>query len=91
MTTQQKVEIEEISKGFARGLGIDLKGSGWLVSDPLSAYLNACGFKNTLSQLPANEKHPLILVMKFLDGTQFIPAGSDLNIEGAKDWLWIDK
>ena len=52
--------------------------------------MNFCGCENTLKQLPANKKHPQILIMEFKDGTQFIPAGSDLQIEGAKDWMWID-
>jgi len=47
--------------------------------DPLSGYLNICGYENTLSQMPAEENCPLILVMTFKDGTdEFIPAGSDL-------------
>lgn len=28
--------------------------------------------------------------MTFTDGTKFIPAGSDLPLNGATDWLWIE-
>lgn len=93
MTQKRKDEITEISKEFHSGM-IDLfptiAGSGWMVVDPLSAYLNTCGFLNTLVQLPTNEERPLILVMQFSDGTQFIPAGSDLPMDGVTDWLWIN-
>jgi len=93
MKIEQKIEIEKISKEFALGFKPDIeeiKGSGWLIVDPLSGYLNACGFENTLKEMPENDEHPQILVMTFKDGTQFIPAGSDLNLKGATDWLWIN-
>jgi hypothetical protein len=94
MTTELKNEIENISKEFTKGMGIEIKGSTWLVVDPLSAYLNACGYKNELKQLPEKEKRPLVLMIIFEDGTQFIPAGSDLNNNGITsmtDWFWLDK
>lgn len=91
MKTKDKIEIEEISKEFAKGLGIELKGSGWLIVDPLSSFLTVCGFPNTLSEIPAKDNQQQVLIMTFKDGTQFIPAGSDLPQSGAKDWLWLDK
>lgn len=92
MTPKEKQEIELICKEFTKGLDMgEISGSGWVIVDPLSAYLNACKIENTLQQLPANDKHPLILIMTFKDGTQLIPAGSDTGIEGAADWQWIDK
>lgn len=48
MTNKHKEEIEQISREFTKGLGMEIKGSGWMVVDPLSGYLNACGFKNKL-------------------------------------------
>jgi hypothetical protein len=89
MTEEKQKEITHISKEFARGLKIEVKGSGWLIADPLSGYLNFCGHKNVLQELPACEQHPQILIMTFEDGSQFIPAGSDLPFKGATDWLWI--
>ena len=92
MTNEQKIEIEKISKEFTSGFKPEIeeiKSSGWLIVDPLSAYLNACGFENTLKEMPANDKHPQILVMTFDDGTQFIPAGSDLPFKNAPDWMWL--
>lgn len=92
MTEQQKKEIEKIAKEFASGfkdtIG-EIAGSGWLIVDPLSGYLNFCGYENKLDQIPAKENHPQILIMTFKDGTQFIPAGSDLPIKGATDWMWL--
>lgn len=92
MTNEKKQEIEKISKEFASGFkdGIgSIAGSGWLIVDPLSGYLNFCGYENVLKEMPANEEHPQILVMTFKDGTQFIPAGSDLPFKGAGDWMWL--
>lgn len=58
MTEKQKSEITEISKKFAEPfkdtIG-DINGSGWLIVDPLSGYLNAAGFENKLQQLPAKD------------------------------------
>ena len=67
-----------------------INGSGWLIVDPLSGYLNFLGYKNTLVQLPACEQHPQILIMEFEDGTDFIPAGGDLKnvFKAAENWLW---
>jgi len=94
MTQKQKEEITKIAKEFSVGFEgtIDkIAGSGWLIVDPLSGYLNFCGYENTLGELPANEKHGQILVMKFKDGSQFIPAGSDLKSihPEATDWMWL--
>ena len=92
MTEEKRNEITEISKEFAKGFKPDISsiaGSGWLIVDPLSAYLNAVGFENTLQQMPENEEYPIILIMTFKDGAKFCPAGSDLPVKGAKDWLWI--
>ena len=89
MNKIKKDEIEKISKEFAKGLGIEIKGSGWMVVDPLSGYLNMCGFKNTLQEIPAKDNQPQILIMTFEDGTQFVPAGSDFPFDGVTDWLWL--
>ncbi len=92
MTDATKEEIVKISKQFASGFKPEIneiKGSGWLIVDPLSGYINAMGHENELKQLPACEKHPQILIMRFKDGSQFIPTGSDLGHPEAKDWLWL--
>jgi len=92
MNNEKRVEIEKISKEFAFGFKDDIgaiAGSGWLIVDPLSGYLNLCGYENKLQEIPATDKHPQILVMTFSDGTQFIPAGSDLPEKLAKDWMWL--
>ena len=90
MTIHDRNEIERISKAFASGfIDIPIKGSGMMIVDPLSAHLSLMGYKNKLHQLPENDTRPLILIMEFPDGTQFIPAGSDIPIDGVKDWLWI--
>lgn len=92
MTEEKKKEITQIAKEFAEAFKDDIggiAGSGWLIVDPLSGYLNFCGYTNVLKQLPANDKHPQILIMTFEDGTQFVPAGSDIPQPGAKDWMWL--
>lgn len=94
MTKKQQKEITKISKEFAaefKEMFGGINGSGWLIVDPLSGYLNACGFENTLVQIPENEKHPQVLVMNFRDGSQFIPAGGDLKPVDSKfkNWIWI--
>ena len=92
MTEKQKTEIEKIAKEFASEftdtIG-EIAGSGWLIVDPLSGYLNFCGYENELQQIPAKDGKPQVLIMKFKDGTQFIPAGSDLPVNGATDWMWL--
>ena len=95
MTQEEKKEISKISQSFAKGFkemigGIN--GSGWMIADPLSAYLNSCGFNNTLSQLKEKENHPLVLILCFEDGSVFIPAGADFKQVNpkAKNWMWID-
>ena len=94
MVNEQKKEITKISQQFANGFKDTFKSinnTGWLIVDPLSAYLNSIGFENKLYQIPACEKHPMVLVMTFKDGSKFIPAGSDLKAidPKAKNWLWI--
>jgi hypothetical protein len=94
MTDEEKKQITKISKLFANGFKDtfgSINGTGWLIVDPLSGYLNACGFENKLDQLPANDKHPQVLIMTFKDGTVFIPAGKDLKATNkkAKNWTWI--
>lgn len=45
MTEDFKKQVIEISKSFTKGLNVGaINGSGWLIVDPLSAYLNACGW-----------------------------------------------
>lgn len=92
MNTQTKNEITQAAKEFASAFEDTIggiKGSGWLIVDPLSGFLNASGYENKLVQIPANENHPQVLVMIFKDGSQFIPAGSDLPIKGSHNWMWV--
>lgn len=94
MTDEQKKEISKISQSFARGFKEmfgSINGTGWLIVDPLSGYLNACAFENTLHQIPETEKHPQVLIMTFKDGSQFIPAGGDLKPlhKDFKNWMWL--
>lgn len=94
MTANEKKQITNISKQFSSGFKDTFKSinnTGGLIVDPLSAYLSVCGFENKLNQLPANEKHPMVLVMIFKDGSKFIPAGGDLKRidPKAKNWMWI--
>lgn len=94
MTIEEKKEISKISQQFAKGFKSmfgSINGTGWLIVDPLSGYLNACGFENELVQLPETDRRPQILVMKFKDGSQFIPAGKDLECVNpkAKNWMWL--
>ena len=94
MTDEQKKKISKISQSFARGFKEmfgNINGTGWLIVDPLSGYLNALGFENTLHQLPETDKHPQVLIMTFKDGSQFIPAGGDLKPldKYFKNWMWL--
>lgn len=92
MTQKEKDDITKISKDFAAEFKDTIgpiSGSAFLIVDPLSAYLNFEGYKNTLDQIPATEDHPQVLIMTFKDGSKFIPAGSDLAMPGAKDWMWL--
>ena len=94
MTDEQKKEISKISQQFARGFKEmfgSINGSGWLIVDPLSGYLNACDFENTLHQLPESDKFVQVLIMTFKDGSQFIPAGGDLKRihKYFKNWMWL--
>lgn len=94
MTEEQKKEIIDISKSFTKGLGVGkINGSGWLIVDPLSAYLNAYGIKNTLQEMPKTEQHDQVLIITFEDGTKFIPAGGDLKVlsKGFKNWMFLPK
>lgn len=94
MTEEQKKEITRIAIGFTKGFKgtfDKINGTGWLIVDPLSGYLNALGFKNTLWQLPETDKHPQVLIMQFEDGSQFIPSGGDLKPvhKDAHNWIWL--
>ena len=94
MKDEDKKLITKISKqftGWFKGTFDSINGTGWLIVDPLSGYLNACGFENKLSQYPANDKHVQVLIMTFKDGTQFIPAGKDLSeiSPKMKNWMWL--
>ncbi len=94
MTVDQQKEITDISKKFAASFKNDIgdiSGSVWLILDPLSAYLNSCGFDNKLYEIPSKNGMPQILIMEFKDGSKFIPAGSDLKLvhKDAKNWMWL--
>lgn len=92
MTQERRDEITQIAKEFASGFepDIPIAGSRWLIVDPLSGYLNAEGYKNEVSQLPANEHHPQVLILVFEDGSWFIPAGGDLKPLDARfeNYMW---
>lgn len=90
MTDKQREEIVKIGKQFAAGMGV-INGSGWMIVDPLSGYLNYCGYENKLNQLPATDKYPQVLIMTFKDGDQLIPAGGDLKElhPAAENWMWL--
>lgn len=92
MTKARQKKITEISKQFASGFNFGgINGTTWLIVDPLSAYLNSLGYKNNLHQILEKDNHPMVLVMTFLDGDQFIPAGGDLKYlnKKFKNWCWI--
>lgn len=95
MTIEEKEKITGISREFASAfkdtIG-EINGSGWLIVDPLSGYLNFIGYENKLQQLPEKEDHPLILIMTFNDGSKFIPAGGDLKTidKKADNWMWLE-
>lgn len=93
MTEEQKKEITKISRGFAKGMKDmfpTINHTGWLIVDPLSGYLNACGYKNTLQEMPGNLEHCQVFVIIFEDGSKFIPAGDDLSRlhKEFKNWMW---
>lgn len=94
LTDKEKDKITQMSQSFLEGFKgtfDTINGTGWLVVDPLSGYLNSIGIKNSLHQIPENEKHPQVLIMTFRDGSQFIPAGGDLKPlnEIFENWMWI--
>lgn len=95
MTQEEKKEIVKISKSFANGFKStigSINGSGWLIVDPLSAYLNAIGYENKPFQLPEKEgERPQILFLEFKDGSKLVPAGGDLKkrFPEAKNWMWL--
>lgn len=94
MTTEQQQQITQIAKEFAapfKDTVGEIAGSGWLIVDPLSGYLNSIGYHNIPHQLPATKQHPQVLLLEFADGSHLIPAGSDLQkvAEGAHDWMWL--
>jgi hypothetical protein len=94
MKQEEKDEIVKMGKQFAKGFKSmipSINGSGWLIVDPLSGYLNACGYENKLHELPETDKHAQVLVMTFKDGSQLIPAGADLKpvVPESHNWIWI--
>lgn len=94
MTQEEKDKITDIAKQFHIGMKDmfpTIEGTGWLVVDPLSGYLNACGIANELFEIPTCEEHPQVLIMQFPDGSKFIPAGSDLKSisDAAENWMWL--
>lgn len=94
MTKEEKDKIVNISKRFAKGFKStigSINGSGWLIVDPLSGYLNSIGYENELDQLKATDIYPQILIITFKDGSKLIPAGADLKPidERAKNWMWL--
>lgn len=94
MTDKDKAEITRIAKEFSEPfyeMTGGINGSGWIIVDPLSAYLNFCGYQNKLFQMPESVYHPLVLIIMFKDGTQFIPAAGDLKLlaKDFENWQWI--
>ncbi len=98
MATQpvNRIKITEIAKEFAEPFANTvgpINGSGWLIVDPLSGYLNMAGYTNTPMEYPANDKHPQVLVLEFEDGSRFIPAGADFKVFDPcfENYMWLDK
>lgn len=98
LTDEKKKEITKISKQFTKGIlgNLSINGTGWVVADPLSAYLNFLGYENTLKQIPENGKQPQVLILEFKDGSMFIPAGKDMSNSLKRDvknftWIWQPK
>lgn len=94
LTDEKRKEITKISKQFAGGFKDtfrSINNTGYLIVDPLSAYLNSIGFENKLDQMPANDKHPMVLIITFGDGSKFIPSGADLKRVHPefKNWMWF--
>ncbi len=90
----QKKEINKISQSFSKGFkGLfgGINNSGWMIVDPLCAYLQACGYECELMELPVSDNHPQVLMIVFENGQKFIPAGADLkNINSKfKNWMWL--
>ncbi len=91
MTKEDQEKITKLSKAFAEQIGV-INNSGWIIVDPLAAYLSSVGFKNKIMEMPGSKKRPQVLIIEFKDGTQFIPAGGDLKPidESFKNWMWIE-
>lgn len=94
MDNEQKKEIAKISKQFAGGFKSmfgSINGTGWLIADPLSGYLNAIGYTNKCYELPETDNYGQVLILEFNDGSKFVPAGGDLKhlYEKAKNWMWL--
>lgn len=94
MKQKERKEIVKIAKQFVSGFKTKfpaINGTGWLIVDPLSGYLNVVGYENTLDQLPPNETHGLVLVIVFKDGSRLIPAGGDLKgiNPKAENYMWV--
>lgn len=80
MNLEEKDRITNICQDFAEGFDFPIEYSGWLIVDPLSAYLSAVeGIENTIKEIPATDTTPEILVLCFNDGSRLVPAGSALN------------
>jgi len=95
MLESEKKHVIELSKPFMFQSkppvkSISILASRYLIFQKLSVYLNQVCFKNSLKELPKNNKRPEILVIEFEDGTKLIPSHSDFTQEGVKDWIWID-
>ena len=101
MNQKQKDKITKISKEFFSGFSEmtdSINGTGAIIVDPLSGYLNFTGYPNTPKAFDATENSPLILMLVFEDGSCFVPAGEDLKgiaHKGKEDlltnWMWFDK
>lgn len=94
MDKATKKEIVKISKQFASGFKSsfgEINGTGWLIVDPLSGFLNSIGYENTPGEIPQKDNHPQVLILTFPDGSQLIPAGGDLKplFKEAKNWMWL--
>lgn len=94
MTDLEKEEITRISKEFVSGFEPTFKsinGTGWMIVEPLAAYLETCGFSNELHEVPKKGVIPQVMVIEFRDGSKFIPAGGDLKAvsPAAENYMWI--
>lgn len=96
MTAELRTEITRISKEFFYGSLPEktfgrIDGTGILVVDPLSGYLNMLGYRHEISQIPPMGNRPIVLILAFPGGWQFIPAGKDLSfyVPNYDNWMWV--